>query len=89
MQSEEIARVIAEVLKRLEKEELGGVLTAPSAAVAQPAGCGGVVHPTVDAAVQAARKAQAVFQDQGLEVRREVIRAMRKAARLPPGAARK
>ena len=81
MQSEEIARVISEVLKRLEKEELGGVLTAPSAASApQPSGCGGVVHPTVDAAVQAARKAQAVFQDQGLEVRREVIRAMRKAA---------
>ena len=43
-------------------------------------GRGGVVHPTVDAAVQAARKAQEVFQDQGLEVRREIIRAMRKAA---------
>lgn len=82
MQSEEIARVISEVLKRLEKEELGTVLTAPapSASASQPAGCGGVAHPTVDAAVQAARKAQAVFQDQGLEVRREVIRAMRKAA---------
>ena len=82
MQSEEIARVISEVLKRLEKEELGAVLTAPatSAPAAQPSGCGGVVHPTVDAAVQAARKAQAIFQDQGLELRREVIRAMRKAA---------
>jgi propionaldehyde dehydrogenase len=80
MQSEEIARVISEVLKRLEKEDLGSVVTAPSAAIAQPSGCGGVVHPTVDAAVQAARKAQNIFQDQGLEVRREVIRAMRKAA---------
>lgn len=80
MQSEEIARVVAEVLKRLEKEELGGVLTAPAAAISQPSGCGGVVHPTVDAAVQSARKAQAAFQDQGLELRREVIRAMRKAA---------
>ena len=80
MQSEEIARVISEVLKRLEKEELGGVLAAPSSSVQQPSGCGGVVHPTVDAAVQAARKAQNVFQDQGLELRREVIRAMRKAA---------
>jgi propionaldehyde dehydrogenase len=79
MQSEEIARVISEVLKRLEKDELGNVLTAPSSAVAQPSG-GGVVHPTVDAAVQTARKAQAVFQDQGLELRREVICAMRKAA---------
>ena len=80
MQSEEIARVVAEVLKRLEKEELGAVLTAPQPPIAQPSGCGGVVHPTVDAAVQSARKAQAVFQDQGLELRREVIRAMRKAA---------
>ena len=82
MQSDEIARVIAEVLKRLEKEELGGVLTTPASAAAapQPAGCGGVVHPTVDAAVQVARKAQIIFQDQGLELRREVIRAMRKAA---------
>jgi len=80
MQSEEIARVVAEVLQRLEKEELGTVLTAPASAVPQPSGCGGVVHPTVDAAVQSARKAQAAFQDQGLELRREVIRAMRKAA---------
>jgi propionaldehyde dehydrogenase len=83
MQSEEIARVVAEVLKRLEKEELGAVLTAPAAPAApaaRPSGCGGVVHPTVDAAVQAARKAQAVFQDQGLELRRDVIRAMRKVS---------
>ena len=80
MQSEEIARIVGEVLKRLEKEELGGVLTSPAKTAAQPSGCGGVVHPTVDAAVQSARNAQAVFQDLGLEVRREVIRAMRKAA---------
>lgn len=81
MQSEEIARVVAEVLKRLEKEELGAVLTAPApSAIPQPSGCGGVVYPTVDAAVKSAQKAQAVFQEQGLEIRRAVIRAMRKAA---------
>ncbi len=80
MQSAEIARVVAEVLKRLETEELGSVLAAPASSLAQPSGCGGVVHATVDAAVQSARKAQAVFQDQGLEVRRAVIRALRKAA---------
>lgn len=82
MQSEEIARVIAEVLKRLEKDELGPVLTAgaPAGSAARPSGCGGVVHPTVDAAVQTARRAQEAFSEQGLEVRREVIRAMRKAA---------
>lgn len=83
MQSDEIARVIAEVLKRLEKEELGSVLTAPAAAApAGPSASSGddVLFPSVDAAVQAAKRAQVAFQDQGLEVRREVIRAMRKAA---------
>jgi len=81
MQSEEIARVIAEVLKRLEKEELGSVVTASPSAPASSAGSGdGVLFPTVDEAVQAAKRAQAVFQDQGLELRREVIRAIRKAA---------
>ena len=79
MQSEEIARIVSEVLKRIEKEELGSVLTSPALS-SPPKGCGGVVYPTVDAAVQAARKAQAVFQDQGLEARRDIIRAMRKAA---------
>ena len=81
MQSEEIARVVAEVLKRLEKEDFGSVLTAPEpAAIPQPAGCGGVVYPTVDAAVKSAARAQAAFSDQGLEIRRKVIRALRRAA---------
>ncbi len=31
MQSEEIARIVSEVLKRLEKEDMGSVLTAPAA----------------------------------------------------------
>ena len=35
MQSEEIARVVAEVLKRLEKEDLGSVVTAPVPAAIQ------------------------------------------------------
>jgi acyl-CoA reductase-like NAD-dependent aldehyde dehydrogenase len=81
MQSEEIARVIAEVLKRLEKEEFGNVLTAsgPAAAVSSSSG-DDVLFPSVDAAVQAARRAQIEFQEQGLEVRRNIIRAIRKAA---------
>ena len=78
MQSDEIARIVAEVLKKLEKEDLGSVLTAaPSPA---PVAGDGVLFSSVDAAVQAAKAAQAEFQDLGLEVRREVIRAMRKAA---------
>jgi acyl-CoA reductase-like NAD-dependent aldehyde dehydrogenase len=82
MQSEEIARIVGEVLARLEKDELGRVLTASSPAAPRAASSSSddVVFGSVDAAVQAARKAQVVFQDQGLELRREVIRAMRKAA---------
>jgi len=84
MQSEEIARIVSEVLKRLEKEELGSVVS-PSAPARFPnpltlRSCTSVVYPTVDAAVQAAVVAQGEFQDLGLESRREIIRAMRKAA---------
>jgi len=39
-----------------------------------------VIFPTVDAAVSTAAQAQRVFQDQGLEVRRAVIKAMRKTS---------
>lgn len=85
MQSDEIARIVAEVLKKLEKEE--GI----SAAVAErpcpapsrtssPVSGDGVLFGSVDAAVAAAKAAQEEFQELGLEVRREVIRAMRKAA---------
>ncbi len=83
MHSEEIARIISEVLKRLGKDEgvTAAVAERPVAAASAPASsCGGPVQPTVDAAVQTARRAQAVFQELGLEVRREVIRAMRKTA---------
>jgi propionaldehyde dehydrogenase len=82
MQSEEIARIVGEVLARLEKEDLGRVLASasPEAPRASASASDDVVFGSVDAAVQAARRAQVVFQDQGLELRREVIRAMRKAA---------
>ena len=39
-----------------------------------------VIFSTVDAAVAAAVQAQRIFEDQGLEVRRNVIKAMRKAS---------
>ncbi len=78
MQSEEIARIVGEVLKRLESQgALGqiGVATAPA-----PSSSDGVVFETVDAAVKAAAKAQEVFQELGLEKRREIIKAMRKVS---------
>jgi len=76
MQAEEIARIVGEVLKRLESQE-GLELSGPA-----PAGAAAdeVVFSGVDAAVSAAARAQKVFQDQGLEVRRAVIKAMRKTA---------
>ena len=89
MQSADIARIVSQVLERLEKEEgIGGMLTdkpCPSSsrpAAPAPSHSGGddVVYPTVDAAVQAAVRAQREFQELGLELRREMIRAMRKAA---------
>jgi acyl-CoA reductase-like NAD-dependent aldehyde dehydrogenase len=82
MQTEEIARIVAEVLKKLDNAE--GIASAPSAKPC-PSSAGGsgacdVLHGSVDAAVQTAKRAQELFQEQGLELRREVIRAMRKAA---------
>ena len=84
MQSEEIARIVSEVLQRLEKDDLGSVLAVPSraapAAAVGPSSDDDVLFSSVDAAVQAARRAQAEFQEQGLERRCGVIRAMRKEA---------
>ena len=82
MQSEEIARIVSDVLKRLEKSEGVPALVAERPAPARPAAVtrDAVLFSSVDAAVQAARAAQALFQDQGLEVRRAVIEAMRKTA---------
>jgi len=77
MQAEEIAKIVGEVLKSLESQE-GLDWSSP---VPKPADGGDqVVFPTVDAAVATAARAQRVFQDQGLEVRRAVIKAMRKTA---------
>jgi propionaldehyde dehydrogenase len=54
----------------------------PPAAGALLSAAGGdhVIFATVDAAVSAATQAQCIFQDHSLEVRRAVIKAMRKAA---------
>ncbi|MFA6003599.1 MAG: aldehyde dehydrogenase [Elusimicrobiota bacterium] len=79
MQAEDIAKIVGEVLKRLETQdglEIGG---GPGPAPASGAG-DAVVYPAVDAAVAAAAQAQKTFQEQGLAVRRAVIKAMRKAA---------
>lgn len=92
MQTEEIARIVGEVLKRLESQgALGqiGEAAKPSAAPGPALGLSGlqggagldsVVHSSVDSAVAAAAKAQRVFQDLGVEKRKEIIKAMRKVS---------
>lgn len=83
MQSDEIARIVAEVLKKLEKEDAGSVVACPpkaAAPAAAPVSGDGVLFGSVDDAVKAAIRAQETFHDLGLEARREIIRAMRKTA---------
>ncbi len=77
MQADEIAKVVGEVLARLEKEGALTAIASPDDA-ARPSG--GVVYSSVDSAVAAAQKAQAAFRDLGLEARKKIVRAMRKAA---------
>jgi acyl-CoA reductase-like NAD-dependent aldehyde dehydrogenase len=82
MQSDEVAKLVGEVLKRLESSGQLGNLSGASSPLpsAPPTDCAGVVHATVDSAVAAAQKAQEIFHSQGLEVRREIIKAIRKAS---------
>ena len=72
LEQQEIAQIVSEVLKRI-------AATAPAAAPVSSGG-GPVVYPTVDAAVQAAARAQKPFQKLGLAKRREIIAAIRQAA---------
>ncbi|MDE2314309.1 MAG: aldehyde dehydrogenase [Elusimicrobia bacterium] len=90
MQADEVARVVAEVLKSLQNRgELGTILSGAPAAdafslrapgTARPPDSTAVVFPDVDSAVQAAAKAQKDFQTLGVEARRKIIRAIREAS---------
>ncbi|MDE2236331.1 MAG: aldehyde dehydrogenase, partial [Elusimicrobia bacterium] len=72
-----ISRIVGEVLRRLEGQlEPAGRAMAGS----ESRGCDGVVHSSVDSAVEAAQSAQRVFQELGLEQRHRIVKAMRKAA---------
>jgi propionaldehyde dehydrogenase len=70
---DDLRRIVAEVVRSLEPP---GGSSAPCAAK-EP---GGPVFPSVDEAVCAAEKAQAVFQRLGLETRSRVIDAIRKVS---------
>ncbi|HRY29278.1 MAG TPA: aldehyde dehydrogenase [Elusimicrobiota bacterium] len=77
---QEIQSLVQEILKRLET---GSVRpgAGPSAPSAPAAGTNPCVFSSIDDAVSAAEKAQAVFQDMGMDFRRKLIEAMREAAR--------
>ena len=76
MQTEEIAQIVGEVLKRLEgKGDFGAAPSPPTAVCADR-----VVYSSVDAAVGCAFRAQKVFQNLGLEQRHKIVKAMRKVS---------
>ncbi|MBI3550257.1 MAG: aldehyde dehydrogenase EutE [Elusimicrobia bacterium] len=84
---DDIAQIVSEVLKRLgdssssvARSSLGAVAAPPPDSRPPIPDASDVVFSSVDGAVKAADRAQAEFQDLGLETRRAVIKAMRKAA---------
>ncbi len=78
MQTDEIARIVGEVVRRLEQNP---EFRATWRTTSSPAVKGdGVVFSTVDEAVAAAQEAQRTFHAIGLEARGRVIAAMRQAA---------
>ncbi|MFH1725491.1 MAG: aldehyde dehydrogenase family protein [Elusimicrobiota bacterium] len=82
MDKSEIAGIVAEVLNRLEDRApgLGAVASAAgSAARGGASGAGDFVYSDLDAAVAACARAQAGFQEMGLEQRGRIIDAMRRA----------
>lgn len=93
LQEEELQQLVREVLKRVEAKESAchceSTPAQPSASASSAFvdasvprtmfSAQGVIHPSVDSAVQAAKKAQVVFQELGLESRKKIIDAIRKA----------
>jgi len=80
LKESEIQSLVQEILKRLEKEpnsnEISSAPPRTSLASSIP---NEVVHASVDSAVETAKKAQKIFQEMGLDARRKIIDAIRKA----------
>lgn len=75
LKEEEIQSLVQEVLKRLETVSpavLKNSLPADSDSC-------GMIHASIDSAVRESKKAQIIFQGMGLELRKKVIDAIRKA----------
>ena len=79
MTQDDITRIVSEVLKKLDSNP--GFRAALQGAPDQaPSQSSGGVYQTVTEAVEAAEKAQRVFQELGIEARKKVLDAMRKAS---------
>lgn len=79
---EEIAKIVTEVLDRLgdKVHEIDRDCRCPTSGAARDREAGGrVAFGDVESAVSAAERAQKTFQEMGLEKRREIIQAIRKA----------
>lgn len=77
MQTEDIARIVSEDFMRIDtQEQLNQSSPVPKSAD----GDDQVIFSCVDAVISTATQAQRIFEDRGLEVRRAVIKAMRKTS---------
>ncbi len=74
LKEEEIQALVQEILKRVEPR-------IPAQESPSPKTFPGPVYPSVQEAVSAAKAAQKVFQDLGLDLRKSIVNAMRQAAR--------
>jgi acyl-CoA reductase-like NAD-dependent aldehyde dehydrogenase len=82
LREQEIQALVQEVLRRLDAGVIRpGSPAVPSVPPSPPSGSNPCVFSSIDAAVDAAERAQSVFQEMGLEFRRKMIEAMREAAR--------
>ncbi|HOX23772.1 MAG TPA: aldehyde dehydrogenase, partial [Elusimicrobiales bacterium] len=82
MTQDDITRIVSEVMKKLDSNPgfRAALQAQPQAAPQQPQSSGGGVYPTVSQAVDAAEKAQHVFQELGIEARKKIIDAIRQAS---------
>ncbi len=83
LQEEEIQLLVKEVLRRVENASPGALIapadTPGACASSDSSKVSDAIHSSVDSAVQAAKKSQIVFQDLGLDLRKKIIDAIRKA----------
>lgn len=78
LQENEIQSLVQEILKRLENVSPDALnfSSPPSTSLSS---ADGVIHSSIDSAIDAAAKAQKIFQEMGLDQRRRIIDAIRKA----------